>query len=272
MNRFIRLWLLFGLCSHAAAMHAATADDDWSQLLKRHVVTASGGHATVVDYQALARDKTKLTAILARLASIQRSEFDRWPTATQLAFLINAYNAGTVDLVLSGYPAIGSIKELGGLFSTPWKKRFLPLLGQQRSLDEIEHELIRGSGRYRDPRIHFAVNCASIGCPALRSEAYDSERLDSQLDDQARRFLSDRSRNRFEDGVLRVSSIFKWYRSDFEQGWRGAKSLGAFLALYAEAMGLTSTQTQALREGTLSIQFLDYDWRLNAKPAERSAP
>lgn len=272
MKSLIRLFLVLLLGASAVAAQAASTPDDWNQLLKQHVVTLQGGHATAVDYQGMARDKTRLTAYLARLAQVQRGEFDRWPTAAQLAFLVNAYNAGTVDLVLSGYPGISSIKDLGSLFSSPWKKRFLPLLGKEHSLDEIEHELIRGSGRYRDPRIHFAVNCASIGCPALRSEAYDSVQLDTQLEDQARRFLSDRSRNRLEDGTLRVSSIFKWYRGDFEQGWRGARSLGAFLALYAEAMGLTPAQAQALREGTLPIEFLDYDWQLNAKPTGQSSP
>lgn len=272
MKSLIRLFLMFCLSVSANVTQAAgIAHDDWDRLLKQHVVTLPGGHATAVDYQGMARDKALLTAYLARLAQVQRGEFDRWPTVAQLAFLSNAYNAGTVDLVLSGYPGITSIKDLGSLFSSPWKKRFLPLLGKERTLDEIEHELIRGSGRYRDPRVHFAVNCASIGCPALRSEAYDSVRLDAQLEEQARRFLSDRSRNRLEGGVLRVSPLFKWYRGDFEQGWRGAESLGAFLALYADAMGLTPAQAQALREGTLPIEFLDYDWRLNAKQAGRSS-
>lgn len=263
-------WILvvwFGLSTITA--QAAGLHDEWDGLLKQHVVSLPGRHATAVDYRGMARDKARLQAYLAQLAQVQRAEFDRWPTATQLAFLINAYNAGTVDLVLSGYPGINSIKDLGSLFSSPWKKRFLPLLGKERTLDEIEHELIRGSGRYRDPRIHFAVNCASIGCPALRGEAYDSARLDAQLDDQAQRFLSDRSRNHLEGGTLRVSPIFKWYRGDFEQGWRGANALGAFLALYADAIGLTPAQTQALREGTLPIDFLDYDWRLNARQTGR---
>lgn len=271
MKSLIRLFFVLWLGAYAIAAQAASTHDDWNLLLKQHVTALPGGHATAVNYQGMARDKAQLTGYLARLAQVQQGEFDRWPTAVQLAFLINAYNAGTVDLVLSGYPGVTSIKDLGSLFSSPWKKRFLPLLGKERTLDEIEHDLIRGSGRFSDPRIHFAVNCASIGCPALRSEAYDSARLDAQLEEQARRFLSDRSRNRLEGGALRVSSIFKWYRGDFEQGWRGAKSLGAFLALYADAMGLTPAQAQALREGTLSIAFLDYDWRLNATQTGRSS-
>ncbi|MGE0436785.1 MAG: DUF547 domain-containing protein [Steroidobacteraceae bacterium] len=269
MTAVLRWVLMVWLGLSAITAQAASIHDEWDGLLKQHVVSLPGGHATAVDYQGMARDKARLKAYLARLAQVQQSEFDRWPTATQLAFLINAYNAGTVDLVLSGYPGISSIKDLGSLFSSPWKKRFLPLLGKERTLDEIEHELIRGSGRYRDPRVHFAVNCASIGCPALRGEAYDSARLDAQLDEQARRFLSDRSRNRLEGGTLRVSPIFKWYRGDFEQGWRGANALGAFLALYADAVGLTPAQAQALREGALPIEFLDYDWRLNARQAGR---
>ena len=109
---------------------------------------------------------------LAATSAVSRAEFDRWVPADQLAFLVNAYNAWTVQLVLQGYPKIASIRDLGSLLQSPWKKRFVPLLGETRSLDEIEHSLIRGSGRYREPRAHFALNCASVGCPALRPEAY----------------------------------------------------------------------------------------------------
>lgn len=152
------------------------------------------------------------------------------------------------------------------LFQSPWKKRFIPLLGETRSLDDIEHGLIRGFGRYGEPRIHFAVNCASIGCPALRPEAYVGARLDDQLEDATRRFLADRTRNRFENGTLEVSSIFKWYRDDFEQGWRGTTSLGGFLARYGNDLGLPPQTTTRLAAGQLDIPFLDYNWALNRTP------
>ena len=259
------VWAALGLAglSHAAERPSDRLNAPFDQLLQQHVSDLPGGHASAVDYRALSTQRVTLQGYLAALAAVPRTDFDRWPSAHQLAFLINAYNAGTLELVLTGKPDIDSIKDLGSLFSSPWKKPLLPLLGSVRTLDEIEHELIRGSGRYPDPRIHFAVNCASIGCPALRAEAYDGARLEAQLEQQARRFLSDQSRNRFAQGEMQVSAIFKWYRSDFEQGWRGARSLGAFLVLYADALALTPSQAQALREQRMPIRFLDYDWRLN---------
>jgi len=197
------------------------------------------------------------------LAAITPAEFEQWPEAAQLAFLINAYNAWTVKLVLSGYPEIESIKELGNWVNTPWEKEFIPLLGASRSLDDIEHGLIRGSGRYRDPRIHFAVNCASIGCPALRAEAYAAERLDAQLDDQTRLFLSDRSRNRLQDSVLSVSPLFKWYREDFEKSSSNFDSLDSFFTAYAPALALQNSDIADLQAGRIRIEYLNYDWRLN---------
>ena len=139
-------------------------------------------------------------------------------------------------MILTKCPDLESIKDLGSFFQSPWGKSFIPLLGGTRSLDDIEHGLIRGSGRYKDPRVHFAANCASIGCPSLRAEAYVGDRLDEQLEDAARSFLRDRSRNRLDEGELKVSSIFKWYRNDFEKGWRGKHSLAQFLAGYADSL------------------------------------
>lgn len=256
------------LCAMQMVSAQATGFDHsgWDTLLKRHVTPIRDGQATQVDYTGMAADYPLLEHYLAATATVSRATFDSWPKQEQLAFLINVYNARTVELVLSGYPGIVSIKDLGSLFRSPWKKSFIPLLGETRSLDDIEQGMIRGSGRYNDPRVHFAVNCASIGCPALRPEAYVATRLDAQLEDAARHFLSDRSRNRLEGDVLQVSSIFKWYREDFEKGWRGATSLGGFLGLYRQPLGLDERTAKRLASGDIDIEFLDYDWRLNRIP------
>ncbi len=266
----IRLVFALLLALGCAPTHADGMDHaSWDSLLKAHVTPIRNGQSTEVDYAGFAADRGRLRQYLANVSAVSPAEFERWGRPSQLAFLINAYNAYTVELVLTGYPDIESIKDLGTLLRSPWKKRFIPLLGETRSLDDIEHGLIRESGRYAEPRIHFAVNCASIGCPALRAEAFIAERLDAQLQEATRSFLADRTRNRLEGNTLHVSSIFKWYRSDFEKGWRGAHTLPEFLALYRKALDLDEGAAIRLKAGAIDIDFLDYDWRLNARARQQ---
>ncbi|MBA3059896.1 DUF547 domain-containing protein [Rhodoferax sp.] len=241
----------------------------WDGLLKKHVLTLRGGQASQLNYAGMSVDHSQLKTYLTQLSRVTRTEFDGWDKATQLAYLLNAYNAYTVELVLTGYPKVASIKDLGSFFQSPWKKAFFQLLGQARSLDDVEHGLMRGSGRYNEPRVHFAANCASIGCPALRAQAYVGERLDAQLEDATQSFLSDRSRNRMEGDAMKVSSIFKWYKGDFEKGWRGADSLTGFLLLYRRSLGLTDAAATSLAADGLAIEYLDYDWRLNSTAGAR---
>lgn len=170
------------------------------------------------------------------------------------------YNAYTIDFVLSEYPNIDSIKELGSLFSSPWKKKLFPLFGEKRSLDEIEHGMIRKPGDFDDPRIHMAVNCASIGCPALRDEAFVAQQLDTQLEDGVRRFLGDSSRNRADEKGLWVSKIFDWYAVDFK---KQSGSVAKWLAAYAKELSSDSQVRAAVTKGSLRVRYLDYDWALN---------
>jgi len=261
----LRSIFILMLVMRALSADAASFDhSQWDTLLQTNVVVHAGGKATKVDYRAMAGERQVLTDYLDRLAKISRAQFDSWPKDEQLAFLINAYNGWTVALIFTKYPDLKSIKDLGSFFQSPWKKKFIPLLGETRSLDDIEHNLIRGSGRYNDPRIHFAVNCASIGCPALKNQAYRGDILDKQLEEATILFLSDRSRNRMSEGGLQVSSIFKWYWEDFAAGWRGATTLSQFLALYKDSLGLSDTDTDELAAGNITITFLDYDWKLNS--------
>ncbi len=260
----IRYIFLVVLIIKSAVAHGAVFDhSQWDTLLRSQVAVHQDGKITKVDYKGMADNRGVLTNYLGQLTKVTREQFDIWPDADQLAFLINAYNAWTVNLILTRYPDLQSIKDLGSLFRSPWKKKFFHLLGEIRSLDDLEHNLIRGSKRYNDPRIHFAVNCASIGCPALRNEAYSGETLDVQLSEAAALFLSDRNRNRLSHGELQISSIFKWYREDFESGWHGAVTLSGFLVLYKDTLGLTDTEADELAAGNLTVRFVDYDWRLN---------
>lgn len=238
---------------------------NWNDLLKKHVVVINQGLSTQVDYAGFMRDRFQLKGYLRSLEVVPPMTFERWSKADQLAFLINAYNAWTVELILTRYPNLESIKALGSWFQTPWKKKFIPLLGEIRSLDDIEHGLIRAEGRYQEPRIHFAVNCASIGCPALSPTAYTGEHLTVQLDEATQHFLSDRSRNRLEGNRLNVSQIFDWYREDFERGWGGYRQLAQFLIDHSSALGLNSRDIRNLKSGAIEIDFLAYDWDLNRK-------
>lgn len=236
----------------------------WTVLLAKHVSWNSTSTASTVDYAGFKNDKAALNNYLTKISAVKTADFNRWTVNEQQAFLINAYNAYTVDLILTKYPNIKSIKELGSLFSSPWSKAFFVLLGEKRSLDDVEHKLLRGSKNFDEPRIHFAANCASIGCPALRPEAYTAKALDAQLEEQTKRFLSDRSRNRFDKSknTLFLSSIFKWYGEDFGKG-KNAKNLPEFLARYAGTLGMSTSEKTRLLNKEIDIEFLDYDWSLN---------
>ena len=235
----------------------------WNALLDVCVSDTANGGGTAVDYDCFAARRDALGGYLKALGAVTRKTFDGWSRDQQLAFLINAYNAWTVELILTAWPELESIRDLGSLLRSPWKKSFIPLLGETVSLDDIEHGMIREAGVYDEPRIHFAVNCASIGCPALRREAYTADALEAQLEAQTQQFLGDRSRNRLRGDTLEVTSLFKWYRDDFEQGWRGADSVEAFLARYAAALELDEDDRKRLLAGDLDIEHLEYDWSLN---------
>ncbi|HSM20582.1 MAG TPA: DUF547 domain-containing protein [Rubrivivax sp.] len=241
----------------------------WTALLKTHVVVLRGGQASQVRYAGFAADRAALGAYLDTLSAVGESRFAGFSMPQRMAFLINAYNAFTVELILTRYPDLASIKDLGSLFQSPWKPKWVPLLGTKVSLDEIEHEMLRARGRYNDPRVHFAVNCASIGCPALREEAFVPERLDAQLDEQTLRFMSDRTRNRYDParGRLQVSKIFDWFGEDFRLGHRGIHSLPAFLARYADVLADAPADRERVRAQQAAVDFLDYDWKLNDAPA-----
>jgi len=262
-----KLFSVFALSSvlGQSLAHAEVFDHTaWDQLLKAHVAVNASGSSTVVDYHGMRREREKLTGYLLRLSQVETRTFESWQHADQLAFLINVYNSWTVELILTAWPNIASIKELGSFFNSPWSKVFIPLFGSKYSLDDIEHDWIRGKGRYNEPRIHFAVNCASIGCPALRNEAFTGNLLEQQLDEQTRLFLSDVSRNRVMNQTLQISSIFKWYREDFEKGWSGYHRLVDFLLDYAQALQLSAEQKLNLKTGKMDVEFLAYDWQLNA--------
>ena len=254
----------------AASVHAQFDHQHqaWNDVLKKHLVVIDGGKASQVRYAALAKDRDALKSYLDALSKVTLQEFNGWSKGQQLAFLINAYNAHMVELILTRYPNIKSVWDFGKIFNNPFKQKFIKLLGRDMHLDDIEHGTIRAEGAYNDPRIHFAVSCASVGCPMLREEAYVAERLDLQLEEQTVRFLSDHSRNRYntQNGSLEVSKIFDtppWYGGDFRRGWKGYASLESFFAKYANLLADKPEDQKAIRDQQTAIRHLEYDWGLN---------
>lgn len=207
-----------------------------------------------VDYAALKAKPDALNAYLDELAAVRESDFNRWPESERLAFLINLYNAATLQLIVDHYP-IDSIKDIGGFLSGPWKQKVVRVFGKVITLEEVEHNMIRK--QYGEPRIHFALVCGANGCPPLRAEAYCGDQLNDQLNDQARVFLSEPSKNRMavEQRTIYLSRIFKWFAGDFE---RQSGSVLEFITPY-----LSETEQKALAEQQFKIRYTAYDWSLN---------
>ncbi len=231
----------------AASGTARAGDAVYAALLAWHV---QGG---LVDYQGLAADRAELETYLDHLAAIDPSPLDR---AGRMAYWINVYNAWTLKLIVDHLP-VDSIKDIGPFWATPWSLRFVRLADRTVTLDYVEHEVLRP--RFRDPRIHFAINCASLGCPPLRPEPFVAERLDAQLDEQARAFINDPARTRLDGDTLHLSKIFDWFEDDFG----GKKGVLAFVRRYAE--GGLKAGLEALGDA-VRLRHLDYDWALNDIP------
>jgi len=217
----------------------------YAELLEKHV------RAGIVDYQGFKSDESRLDEYLKILERVNPTDLSR---DEQFAFFINAYNAWTIKLILTGYPGIDSIKDLGNLLKGPWKMKIARIDGKILTLDDIEHEILRP--RFKDPRVHFAVNCASKGCPPLHSEPYEGSMLDLQLEEVTRGFINDPARNRLVDRILYVSRIFKWFSKDFDNDVVG------FFVQYAEK----DLKERLIAEGKrIKVKYLDYDWSLNGK-------
>lgn len=218
-------------------------------LLGKHV---SGG---LVDYAGLVDDRELLERYLEIAASANPRDAD---AADALAFWINAYNASTLRLVLEHYPGIASVRDVQGFF----KERSSRIAGELLSLDQIEQRALS----FGDARVHFAVVCASVSCPPLRSEPYLGSRLEEQLEEQTLGFLADHERGAAfdEEGeVLSLSSIFKWYGGDFT----GGSDVSAFLARGQLVDWVLPYLPAGTREAVAAsppgVRFLDYDWGLN---------
>lgn len=225
----------------------------WNGLLQKYV-----DEDGMVDYRSLHQSRDDMRKLERYLATLSQANAATSSSADgKMAFWINAYNAVTIRGILREFPTSSIRNHTARFFGyNIWENLHLYVGGQAYSLDSMEHEILRKMG---DPRIHFAVVCASIGCPRLLNEAYTRSELQNQLDLNSRDFFNRKQNFRYDASSNRIqlSSILKWYGSDFGSGQTQL--------LKRIATWLPASAKQAASEGRVSVQFLDYDWRLNSQ-------
>lgn len=214
---------------------------DWTRLLQKHV-TEEGK----VNYKGFQEDIASFNSYLNVLSD--NAPGRNWSDEDKIAYWINVYNAFTVKLILDHYP-LESIKDISlglTMINSPWDIKFFKIGGIDFDLNTVEHEILRKE--FTEPRIHFAINCASFSCPKLRTEAFESDKLEEQLEDQAKGFLFNIDKNILNSDPIKLSKIFDWFESDFA----GAGGVPTFIKKYKSDFDVAST-----------ISYLDYDWSLN---------
>jgi hypothetical protein len=246
-RRFLFLLLIsifLGIFSQVKQTAAATGVHViWAELLSKYV--RAGG----VDYTGFKSDENRLDQYLKVL---EQTDSKTLPRKEQFAYYVNAYNAWTIKLILSAYPGVTSIKDLGTFWQSPWQKKFVRIDGDVITLDDIEHQILRP--RFKDPRVHFAINCSAVSCPPLRSEPYLGNSLDLQLDQATRSFLNNPNNYRLKDHAFYVSRIFKWFAEDFSND---------VLKFYLKFAQDDLKKKLAEKKDVIQIKFLNYDWSLN---------
>jgi hypothetical protein len=236
----------------------------YAKLLARHV------QGDRVDYQGLAADRAALAEVASGFGAVEGAAERAWSRDERLAFWINAYNVFTLRAIVDHYPiragwfSLGppsSIRQIPGV----WDRLKWRVAGRNVTLDDIEHRILRPE--FKEPRIHFAVNCASVGCPPLRSEPYRAADVNAQLDANARSYLASPQGVRVVGATIEVTSILKWYGGDFVERFGAAPPAGrtaaeAAILRVVEAFGPPRAGGLA-RDPAARIRFLDYDWSLN---------
>jgi hypothetical protein len=206
----------------------------WNSLLQEYVSDKGN-----VNYKGFLKNMEKLKSYLNQLAT--NTVKDSWSKEDKLAYWINAYNAYTVKLILDNYP-LKSIKDI----KDPWDVRFIKIGEKWMTLNDIEHNILR---KMEEPRIHFAIVCASVSCPKLSNKAFTAENLEQQLSSATTSFLADASRNTITPTELKLSKIFRWFAKDFKQD--------------GDIISFINTYTKIDIMENAKISFEDYDWNLN---------
>ena len=245
---------------HDAGATATIDHSEWSAFLSRYLTVRDSAPNRMAYDQVSAADKKRLDDYLSSLSAVSISRYSR---DEQRAYWINLYNALTVHVVLEHYP-VESIRDISispGFFSVgPWGKKLISVEGEQLSLDDIEHRILRPI--WKDPRIHYAVNCASLGCPSLMAQAFTASNTDELLDRGAKGFINSSHGARFDDSNrLTVSSIYDWYQEDF-----GGNEAGVVAHLRAYALAPLAAKLATVDQ----VYDYDYDWSLNGTaPTEK---
>ena len=240
----ITIFFVAGSLGSPGSGQAARVNHEiWADLLGKYVKPAG------VDYSGFKTEEERLDQYLRVLENMDPEKLSR---NDQYAYYINAYNAWTVKLILSKYPDVKSIKDFGTILKSPWQKKWVRINGEVITLDDVEHNILRP--RFKDPRVHFAINCSAASCPPLRPEPYLGPALDQQLDDSTRSFVNDANSYRLEDNTLYISRIFKWFSEDFN---------GDALEFYLQYAEGDLKAKLAGQKDTIKVKYLEYDWSLN---------
>jgi hypothetical protein len=247
-SNILPIILLFAAVVAAIPGWSAVSVDNsiYAELLGKYV------HNGQVNYDGLKKEERRLDQYLKVLENVDPDSLSR---DEQFAFYANIYNAWTVKLILTGYPDIDSIKDLGSLFKSPWKKKLVRINGKVLTLDNVEHDILRP--QFKDARVHFAINCAAYSCPPLLPEPFTAGKLDEQLTDATRSFINNPKRTYLDGNTLYVSKIFKWFAEDFNH------DPYTFVVKYAE--GNFKNELEA-GKGKIKVKYLNYDWSLNNRP------
>jgi len=245
----------------------------YNSLLKRYVINAR------VNYEGFINSRAEFETFLRALGSVDEDVFESWTEEQRLAFWINAYNAFTIKAIIDHYPIKRSF-TLVGIFYAPsdsilqikgvWTKLQFRALGNMVTLGEIEHETLRK--KFNEPRIHMAINCASISCPDLRNEAYTPEKLEEQLADASTNFVNNPDKGVYvneQSGKVKLSKIFKWFGDDFINNYGSKKLFNNYSLKENAVLNFTSEYIESeevkeyLMNNKLKIGYLGYDWHLN---------
>ena len=222
----------------------------WDKILKKYVI--KNKNQSYVNYKNLKKNDESFKQFVNSIGEVEKEEFEKFSNNQKVAFLINSYNALTIKLIIDNYP-VASIKDLGSFWSTPWKKKIFNLFGKKRHLDYIEHGILRKI--FKDPRLHFAVNCASLGCPSLLGYSINEQNLEKYLSVAEKNFLENREKNFYshQEKTIYLSPIMKWYRSDFEEKFGSLKN---YIKNKRRLLDLKDVEN-------VEISFSNYSWKLN---------